>query len=254
MAKIYGLFGAMSGKVADVVMSVRNGQQIVRKYQPVVANPKTANQFSTRARFKLISQLSAIMATVIAIPRNGGVSKRNRFASLNFPLSSFNLETLKAEINLEQVQLTKGDLNAPVFTNVFRAANGDVSARIDPLSIPNDVSRIVYAAFSRSGDDVGLIGSSVVARNEENPNWQGNMRGTTADMVIYAYAVRDNTAAARLAFGNLEVPTATMVADLIVSRSLLESDVSLSRTSGYILAAGEFPTGRENEEVTKKKN
>lgn len=249
MAKIYGLFGAMSGKVADVVMSVRNGEQIVRKYQPVVANPKTQNQFSTRARFKLISQLAAVLAPYIAIPRVQGVSSRNRFSSLNFPFSSFNLSTLTAEISLSDVQLTKSTVGLVELVAERRESN--ISVRLARTPGAEDISRIVYIALNRLPDGKLRVFESVVATTAGVQNdWPATMSLSQLDTYIYAYGVRDNTESARLCFGNLNVLQASQIANLIVSRTLTEQDVTLTETVSFYL-----PTtlSRSEEEVETKK-
>ena len=234
MAKIYGLFGAMSGKVADVVMSVRNGQQIVRKYQPVVSNPKTQNQYTTRARFKLISQLSAIMAPVIAIPRLGGVSSRNRFSSVNFANTSFDGNT--ASVDLANMQLTASAVGFPAVLAERGAANIEVSLDIDEGVPLEGFDRVVYAMFVRQDDDSLMFGgSAVVTEGGTNGDYPANLPLTERSTVVYAYGMRDNSAVARLYFGNTEVTSAAMVAQLIVSHSLSDADVTLSHTSGVVV-------------------
>lgn len=248
MAKIYGLFGAMSGKVADVVMSVRNGQQIVRKYQPNVANPKTQSQSGTRARFKLLSQLAAVMAPVIAIPRTGNVSTRNRFTSINFPLSSF--DNNEASITLTGVQLTKSVVALPGI--IATRSGGGLNAHLGTAAV--DVNRVVYAVFTKTNNELRLVDSKVATAVGTSDPWGVNFNDvpSTEEMVVYAYGVRDNTDSARLAFGNLTAVTGESVANLIVSRSLTENDVTLTETVAAVVTA---PSGAkiEDENENKKK-
>lgn len=238
MAKIYGLFGAMSGKVADVVMSVRNGQQIVRKYQPVVANPKSQNQYTTRARFKLISQLSAVLATVIAIPRVGGVSSRNRFSSVNFPISSF--DGSKATIELDKVQLTSSVVGFPQVAATRGASSIEVALDTEGDASAADFDRVVYAMFVRNQDDTLMfVGSTVVSQPGDSGNFAAELPYTEKSAVVYSYGMRDNSDAARMYFGNTEVTSAAMIAQLIVSHTLSDTDVTVSRTVGTLLAGSE---------------
>lgn len=253
MGKIYGLFGAMSGKVADVVMSVRNGQQIVRKYQPVVANPKTQNQFSTRARFKLLSQLSALLAAVIAIPRKGGVSPRNQFTSINFPLTTF--ANSQAEISLSSVQITNGILPLPALD-----VTADAAANLTNVSLSSSVAaafnRIVYCYFNKTTDNELLfIGSAVISEAGVNGTFPTTIAGRTnlSNLVVYAYGIRDNNSRATLFFGDIEVPTAESIAKLIVSSTLSETDITLSRTVAFVGPTALSIQGRETEDDTGKK-
>ena len=83
--KLNGLLGTGSGKLGTSVFTTVKGTQIVRQYQPTVNNPSTNLQVSQRSRFKLVSQIAASMADVIAIPRNGIISSRNLFVKKNMP-------------------------------------------------------------------------------------------------------------------------------------------------------------------------
>ena len=77
--KIYSILGKMKGKIGNIVVSSVNGQVVGREYNPNVTNPNTLMQQNTRSKFKLASQLSAAMAPVIAIRKDGAKSTRNQF-------------------------------------------------------------------------------------------------------------------------------------------------------------------------------
>lgn len=250
MAKIYGLFGAMSGKVSDVVMSVRNGQQIVRKYQPVVANPKTQNQFTTRARFKLLSQLSAVMAPVVAIPRTGGVSSRNWFTKINFPNTSF-AENI-AQITLTKVQLTKSVVGfSPISGSI---AGTTLSIGLVAAVTQEELSRVVYSVFRKMEDGtLRFLKSSVVEQPGQGLDWATTISNVTPEIVVYAYGIRDNTESARLYFGNLTTLTGENIAKLIVSRTMTEQDITLTETQAVEISTANREIDNEETKVTKKK-
>lgn len=67
MGKIYqGILGGCSSKVGSVVGASWKGIPVLRVYQPVVANPKTAGQVQTRTGFKAFAQLaSAVLSSYI---------------------------------------------------------------------------------------------------------------------------------------------------------------------------------------------
>lgn len=228
MAKIYGLFGSMTGKVADVVMSVRNGEQIARKYQPIVSNPNTPAQLATRAKLKLMSQLSTVMAPVIAMRRVGAMSKRNVFVKENYGLTSYASNT--ASIELTKVQLTKSVVSLPE----VRATRNESALTVSLAGTTGlDVDRVVYAMFVKQEDDTLRYATSTVVSTPGTFNtFEGtmNMDGSDSKVIVYAYGVRDNTDAARVVFGNMVAPTAQDLAKLIVSSTLLESDVTLTET------------------------
>ena len=89
MARIQGIAGGMSGKMGNAVFRQHNGETIVSQYQPVVENPNTEAQQVARAKFKLITQLSSIMAPAMGIinrPARQGHNPRTRFVAKNYPL------------------------------------------------------------------------------------------------------------------------------------------------------------------------
>ena len=225
MAKIYGLFGSMQGKVADVVMAVRNGEQIVRKYQPIVSNPKSTAQLETRAKLKLLSQMSAVFAPVIALPREGAVSSRNRFTSINFPSVSY--ANSKADMDMLNVKLTKSVVGLPAITATRTEQNLSMQLAYSDA----DLNRVVYVVIIRQPDNSIRLVDSVVATTAGTENkWPATISfaGAVATYV-YAYGVRDNTEKARAMFSNMAV-TAENIANVIVTRNLLESDVTVTET------------------------
>lgn len=252
MAKIYGLFGAMTGKLADTVMTVRNGEQIARKYQPVVYNPSTPAQIATRAKLKALSQLSAVVAPVIAIPKRGPISSRNLFTRKNYFSVSYASDT--ASIDLLSVQLTDSVVALPNIA-ATRTETG-ISAYVTALATIGDVnvSRVVYAMFVRQADNTLRLAGSAVG-TDKTSGFSVVLPLVSSPVVIYAYGVRDNTEAARVAFGNLEVTTATTVASLIVSRTLTDNDVTLTETRAIEIAVSrDVPEDEEDiKKATKKK-
>ena len=86
MAKIYGLNGALRGRQGNNVFAVQNGTQIVRAYQPVVANPRTSAQQLVRARFALAGKISGFTPS-LAVAGMRGSSARSRRAAFVSALS-----------------------------------------------------------------------------------------------------------------------------------------------------------------------
>lgn len=234
MAKIFGLFGSMKGKVADVVMVVRNGEQIVRKYQPIVSNPKSAAQVQTRAKLKLMSQLSAVMAPYIAMRREGPVSSRNMFVKSNYPLTTYNNN--KADISLVSVQLTKSVLG---FSPVTATRTGTTLNLVLGQSAVG-LDRVVYVAvFQQEDGSLRAAGSTVVTEPGQNNTFAGTINVLTQaplPIVVFAYGVRDITEAARVAFSNMKV-SAENVASIVTTRSLTDADISLTETKAVEVSA-----------------
>lgn len=224
----------MTGKMADVVMTVRNGVQVARKYQPVVYNPNTERQIAARARLKLMSQVSAIMAPYIAIRREANVSPRNLFVKDNYSLSTYNDNT--AEINLNDVQLTRSVVGLP---DVIMTREGQLfSIGLSATEGASNLTRVVYVLFAKQADGkLRYYGSSVVSEPGEGNRFGATMPKSDGSVVVYAYGVRDNTESAAVTFGNLQAPTAEQVAKIVTSSRLLESDVTLTETKAMTIAA-----------------
>lgn len=240
----------MTGKLADTVMAVRNGEQLARKYQPVVSNPSTQAQTAQRAKMKLLSQLSAVMAPVIAMPRAGAVSSRNLFTKVNFPLTSFAQNT--ADITLANVQLTSSVVGLPAIS-VNRAASDIVASIADVTAIVN-VDRVVYALFEKGADNkLRFVQSMVATERGGEYDWRVRFASNPNACLVLAYGVRDNNENARVTFGNLEALTAETIAKVIVTRTLTESDITLTETKGVELAAATQSREENNETSSSRK-
>lgn len=231
MAKVFGINGFVTGKQANQVFAVRNGVQIVRAYNPMVANPNTAKQIEARAKLKLMSQLSTVMAPYIAIPREGIVSSRNRFSSLNYGAMTYADST--AEVDLTAIKLTKSVVAIPTISRA--RTSGTLQVNLGAVDI--ELSRVVYVVFGRVGTELRAIAQRVVTEPGEGNNFFASIEVGTGEIYIYAYGVRDNTEAARVLFGEMQVVTAEHIAEVIVTRQLLESDVTLTDTTAAHLAA-----------------
>lgn len=127
-----GITGKLSGKMGSAVFRVREGQQVVAQYNPIVKNPNTAGQQSQRAKFKLMSQLAAIMAPAMGSfiiktrAEKGKPSQRNAFTQVNFPLVEVTSDDqeVTAKIPMEQLKLTSSFRNFPTLDLSDAAPDG----------------------------------------------------------------------------------------------------------------------------------
>lgn len=239
MAKIYGLFGTMTGKLADTVMSVRNGEQIARKYQPMVFNPSTPAQVATRAKMKLMSQLSAVMAPVIAMPRQGNISARNMFVKKNYWAASY--KNNQADVELGSVILTSSVVAISPLV-VTRGQSNTITVNTNGDA---GLDRVVYVAFAKQDDQsLLLVDSKVVNEKGEDNTFPTTMSffGAYAG-VVYAYGMRDNNDAAKAKYGDMQALSAETIAKLVVTRTLTESDVTLTETVSRLVP---LPTNANN--------
>lgn len=236
MAKGSLLMGKQTGKLGQSVLSTRYGMQIIRAWTATIANPKTEAQVATRSRFKLASQLSAVMADVIAIPRVGSKTGRNQFVSALMDIITENAGV--AQVNLNAVQLTKSQRGLVGFIATRDTSNNKISVALKGEN-GSELSRVVYVAFEKQNDGTLVqLASQVVSEPGTNNTFPAEMKGSDKSVVVYAYGITDKDGAASVKFGNLGAPTAEQVAKLLTTSSDTLSGVTLTKTNGATMNEG----------------
>lgn len=233
--KLNGLLGTGSGKLGTSVFTTVKGTQIVRQHQPIVNNPSTNLQVTQRSRFKLVSQIAASMADVIAIPRIGLASSRNLFIKKNMPaiLGDEN----GAQVSYENLQLTNGSATLPAIVATRSSGNLTLKLASNASAV---INRVIYCIFTK--DSLGqlmLNTSAVVTVPGEDGTFKLQITDIAGDLAIYAYGIKDNSAAASATFGNYKVTNASDVASLVSQRSLSSKDFIFTKTRGTTLYSGE---------------
>lgn len=241
MAIQTSLFGKINGKIGSVVFSTSGGSIIAREYNPNVANPNTMAQINQRARMKLMSQLSASLSPVLAMTKDGLVSKRNKFTKLNFP-ASYALNGV-AQITYENVQITEGNTSLPALTAAGQVSGGNMQLGAGLLVNPTaTISRVVYCLFKKTAEGkLEYITSQIVSTRQQNPEAAyfvaifPNM--PVAEYVIFAYGMSDTSERASANYGNLNVVTASDLAKLIATRAISFSDYQFTQTRAITIAS-----------------
>lgn len=235
---LQGARGRMAGSI--IKAGVGGGTQIAAA-PASVANPRTSGQIKVRSKFKLLSQLAATVAPVIAIPRDGALSPRNQFTSIN----SDKVVTTDgvAQITLENVQITKSNRALPQITATRNASGAAASLQ---LAMANDVtsmaSRVVYVIMRKNTEgNLESVASAVTEVTAENPKAQVTYSGqdlSQSNIVIWAYGMLDKNAAATVKYGDMHVEAASDIAKLIVNKSITSSDYMFTQTRGASMDAG----------------
>ena len=242
--KLNGLLGTGSGKLGTSVFTTVKGTQIVRQHQPVVTNPSTKLQVAQRSRFKLVSQLAASMADVIAIPRIGLTSSRNLFIKKNMPIVRGNVEG--AQVSYEKLQLTNGTAALPDILASRAAGNLTLNLASNASAI---VNRVIYCIFTKNSlGQLILNTSAVVSDGGSDGDFAVQFTGMTGELAIYAYGMKDTSASASATFGNYKVTNASDIATLVSNRSISSKDFIFTKTNGTTLFNG------EDENVTVGEN
>lgn len=234
--KLHGIGGVGTGKLGSMVYSVRNGQQIVRQYNPIVANPSTAAQVEARSKMKLMSQLAAIVAPVIAINADGLKSKRNLFISRNYPLASYAEST--AQIDMAGVQLTKSNTAFPDF-EVDRSNGTSIAVHMSE-DAKNLFDRVIYCAvISQSDGSLRLWDDVLVTEAGTGGLFPATLPYTPNAIAIYGYGIRANNDDAKAAYANLKSGDAGKLAEILTSRNATLAAITISETKGCVLEVGE---------------
>lgn len=244
--KRYSANGKGSGKLGGSVYVINHGVQIEREYNGSVSNPSTSAQVAQRARFKLASQVSAALENVIAIPRKGIQSPRNRFVKRNMPFFYGGVDG--AQVTYENLQLTLGSNGLPSIL-VERMQTGDLELTLtEPVHM--SVSHVAYSIFRKTDEELlQLVASEVVQVNEDNVEADVTIADPGGDLVIFAYGYRMKNAKAKAKYDNYRVSNAADMATLIANRRLELSDVYFSATRGTSIKAGDVnnPTPGDND-------
>lgn len=268
MARQTSLFGKITGKLGAVVFSTSGGQTISREYNPHVANPNTDAQINQRARMKLMSQLSACLAPVIAMQKDGLVSVRNKFVKRNFE-SCYSVNG-QAQISYENVQLTQGNAGLPLIKYIadVNADTGQNELKVFFSEVPNiQIARVVWCLFRKTDEgklsfveslivtERGISGSSVYFKGSFTSIILDDDSKLGADYVVYAYGMIDASERATAQYGNLNVNTATDIADLVTNRNISYMDYQFTQTRGISANRGttestDVPSGSARVFVT----
>lgn len=237
--------GKGSGKLGSNVYAISGGEQIVRQYNGEVTNPSTDAQVETRSKFKLLSQLAAAMSPVIAIKKQGLVSGRNQFMTINKGNARFSDDN--ASINLNKVQITKSSRGLEDF--MASRSTGTAFAVAMLNDVRSSVDRMVYSMFKKNLDgSLVLLDSKVVSDAGDDGSFPVDMLFTSASVVIYAYGVKLTSAASQTAFGNMIAPSAEQVAKLLTTSSEAASGSQVTKTKACTILEGEVTGASDDEE------
>lgn len=226
--KLNPILGKGTGKLGALVLSVNSGVQIAREYNGSPSNPSTVAQVGVRSKFKLISQLAATMAGVIAIPREGLTSARNGFIKRNYGYLYEADGT--AQISIENIQLTAGNAALPQIL-VSRAA-GKMNVALAAAATAM-ISRAVYVfAKKTENNDLQVMGSRVVTDAGDNGTFPLQVNDIAGEVLVLGYGMKDMNAAATAKFGDMNVRTGDDIATLVASRTINSNDYRFTSTRG----------------------
>ena len=234
--KLFAHNGKGTGKLGGSVYVINHGVQIEREYNGVISNPSTIPQVSQRSRFKLASQISAALDPVIAIPRKGIQSPRNRFVKRN--IGYFYGGPDGAQVTYENLQITQGCIGLPGF-RAARELEGKITLAMQD-SVLASCDHVIYSVFKKTSEDqLQLMNSVSVPVDDTNAEAIIDIDDVAGNLVFYAYGIRLKNARARAKYGQYQVQTGVDFAKLIANRIIEMSDVQFTQTRGTSIGQGE---------------
>lgn len=212
MARVYGIQGNVTGKIANAVYAVVKGVNVVRAYNASPANPQTPKQVESRAKLKELSQLSAAFAPIIGYQAKGLVSARNLFTQGNYEKVSYTNDV--ANVDITTLDLTGSRVGLGVL-DYNRSADG-LSARI--VGPADGLIAVVYGVTVVKPNGAIIVKPvKVITTPGVDNTWSsGVISLATGDAgVIWAWGIRANDASQFAKYGYL-MTAADNVASLMV--------------------------------------
>lgn len=235
MATSVNMNGKGTGRKGSTVYKIVHGVQVQQEYNPHVSNPNTTKQQNTRSRFKLMSQLAAVMAPFAVYKREGLTSPRNVFIRENFK------NTVAEEGNsaaaLVNFQFAKGVFAAPETMQLDRdEINMTISA-----TIPEGLEVAMCSIFVREADgSLSRYASGIMTETDPTlRSFEFQAPVTPKEAFAYVYAMKFNNATAKTNYEDYIVGGSTEVATLIKENVISVADMSFSKTKGAHIASVE---------------
>lgn len=222
---------------------------IAREYQPNVANPSTEAQVDQRAKLKLMSQVAAALAPVIAIPKEGLKSSRNLFIKKNFENASATSGV--AQVTYENLQLTNGNAGLPSIS-LRRSPESGITAILDERCDAS-VTRVCYILYRKTSEaTLQYVQSIIVSAAGSEGKFPGTLLYVEGDIVVFAYGIKDLNARATAKYSNYNVINGEDIARLTLTRKISLQDYQFTQTRGTTLFSGEsesVPVGANQARV-----
>lgn len=227
--------------MGSAVFRVREGQQVVAQYNPLVKNPNTAGQQSQRAKFKLMSQLAAVLAPGIGTmgvtkrASSGAGTKRNGFMQKNIGLvvTEDTQTGIVAKIPMEQVQLT--DSFRPFGTIAFIDEEQNVLLDMIAADDKTKSGRIALVGYGTMGVTKSPVLIQDITFDFEDGRAQvdlSNLAPGEYTALVYGYQPSDEVMA-KISLDNIHTPAAGgWIAQINLEQALADGSVAVTKTEG----------------------
>ena len=237
-----GITGKLSGKLGSAVFRVRDGAQVVAQYNPVVKNPNSEGQQSSRAAFKLMSQLAAVMSPgfgTMSVTKRGGrgtPSKRNEFFKLNYGLVSTEdtAQGIVASVPMEQLQLTNSFREFGSM-NVTQTGEGTITVTMSAAGAGHKGGKVVLVGYGSMSvtksprvidiADYDYVGGSKTIQFTDLPE---------GDYTVLAYGyIASDELLAKTSLDNLHTPEdESYIGQVNLEKALADGSIVCTMTTG----------------------
>lgn len=216
--KLKGIFGKGSGKLGNAVFAVSGGEQLVKEYNPRVANPNTPAQVEQRAKLKLASQLAAVFANVLGFTKSGLTSARNKFVAANIKNITYAGEN--ASIDLSQIDLSGGSVVLPIVQVSYMQGTG--FAVLLASGAPANVGAVVYVLVKQAADQkLEVLGYKVTTNAGADRTFGTAIEGTSQEVYAYAYGIISNGQSLNVSYDDYFAEVNSENAQLDVVKAML---------------------------------
>ena len=150
MAKASNGLGKFSGKLGGAVFVIRNGNQIVREYNPRPSNPKSALQLQQRAKGNLSGRITKFVpkSAIMGLGVNA-MRRRSRFNKILLDAAQVTMvgDDYRAKINWDGILFSEGTVIAPFFLSKLEASGSGNAVQVSLQGISTEaMSADVYAS------------------------------------------------------------------------------------------------------------
>lgn len=240
MARLQGISGGMSGRTGSFTYRQSRGQTIVSQYQPIVKNPNTEGQQTQRAKFKLLSQLAAIMKDGFGTmginerPARQRPTQRNAFMKIN--MAAVEGSTSEAKIRLEAVKLTTS--NTPLGSISVNAETSTVTIVGIAKNVASvrfvEMGTLMYEEVDQSTGQLVQKYRPMLRKITDVPVTNGQVSiDPTDDGTVLAYGLIPSSSLTGVDFNEIHTPEdETFIAAIKLNQMVAEGTMSETMTLG----------------------
>ena len=196
-----GFMGDQIGKLGPAVGRRWKGLMVYSAYQKFVHNPKSARQLANRAKFGTLGKMGGGLLKALRYGYHKDAQKFSStevavFLDTNWRRVSVNPTTLAVTVNYDEISLSNGVKNVPIFGQPDFSTSGKVVVPVTDGRIDEDnpaTDRLMVAVYNPAFEkalynDLTAMRDASEVQVEVPSAWQG------CEVHVYGFAVASATA------------------------------------------------------------